>query len=460
MEAKIINLQIKTREKIKSDPWILAKILYPKYKFKDFHRKWFENNIKSEEDLCLGPRNFAKTTVRGIIGTIWDMIRNPNIQLGIVSDTNPQAIHFAAEIKMHCERNRDLLSLYPYLSPGKIWTEKEFTISGATEIQKGATVTAFGYGQGTGYEFDKLRIDDIVDWQNSRTKFQREKLYDWIRMSLIPMLKSGGETSWNGTRYHQDDLYGKLLERGIKTNTTTHKAIMDNGESMWPELWPVEKLKKIKEKIGSLRFDAQYQNDTKLMAAGKIFKREYFQYFYKTEQGGYITSTGKRFDISDLQIFQTCDLATSQKTTADYFAILTFGIDREGNFYIFDVYRARISPTKQEELLVNNYIRWHALRIGIEATQYQIMLQQQVDKRINVGARAIYPHKDKVTRSIPMQTKYENFKVFHFNKMPILTDFEDELTTFNEGEHDDMVDCVSMMPDITEAKKTKIYVNI
>ena len=58
-----------------------------------------------------------------------------------------------------------------------------------------------------------------------------------------------------------------------------------------------------------------------------------------------------------------------------------------------------------------------------------------------------------------MQTKYENLKVFHFEEIPILSDFEDELTTFDEGEHDDMVDCVSMMPDITIAKKTKIYVN-
>ena len=450
---------MQTRKRIKDDPWLLAKILYPKYTFKLFHRKWFYNDLGEEEDLCLGPRNFAKTTARGIIGSIWDMIQNPNIQIGIVSDTNPQAVHFASEIKMHCERNKDLLSLYPYLAPGPLWTDKEFTIIGATEIQKGATLTAFGYGQGTGYEFDKIRVDDIVDWKNSRTKYQRDKLYDWLGMSLIPMLKSGGKMNWNGTRYHQDDLYGRLLKQGMKTNAYSHKAIMDNKQSLWPELWPIEKLLDIRKKIGSMRFDAQYQNDTKLMAAGKIYKREHFQYFRKMGMGNYITSTGKRFNISDLQIYQTCDLATSQKTTADYFAILTFGIDKEGNFYILDVYRARLSYGEQESFLINNFIKWKALRIGIEATQYQIMLQQQVDKNTRVGARAMYPHTDKVTRSIPMQTKYENFKVFHFEEIPILTEFEDELTMFNEGEHDDMVDCVSMMPDITIAKRAKVYVN-
>ena len=43
--------------------------------------------------------------------------------------------------------------------------------------------------------------------------------------------------------------------------------------------------------------------------------------------------------------------------------------------------------------------------------------------------------------------------------MTNLEDFEDELTMFNEGEHDDMVDCVSDMPAIIASKKPTIYVN-
>jgi len=369
-------------------------------------------------------------------------------------------------IKSTLENNMELRTLFPHLTPGeKKWTEKELTIIGMTEYARmEASVTALSYGGGlTGLHFKKIIVDDVVDLENSRTHLQREKLLDWIGNVLRPMLKKGGEIHWNGTRYHPQDLYSKQLNAGFKTNENSHKAIIDYDKktTLWPEMKTFDELIAIKSKpeVGSMRFDAQYQNDTELMAAGKIFKREYFQYFQLTPTGDYVTSTGRRFNITDLQMFQTADLAVSKKQTADFFAILTFGIDKEGNFYIFDVYRARLSYGEQEAFLINNFLRWKALRIGIESTQYQVMLQQQVDKRTNVFARAIYPHLDKVTRSIPMQTKYENYKVFHFQGIPILSDFEDELTMFNEGEHDDMVDCVTCMPDITVAQKTKIYVN-
>jgi len=422
---------------------------------------------ENDEDLCLGPRGYAKSTVRVVIYTIASLIEDPNDSILITSDTGFQCMKFMSVIKSALENNTKLLALFPHLAPGPKWTEKEITIIGMTEYTRmEASVTALSYGGGlTGLHFKKIIVDDIVDLENSRTHLQREKLIDWIGTVLRPMLKLNppGEMHWNGTRYHPKDLYGLQLEAGFITNENSHRAILDyeGKRTLWPEMISFEELMSIKSKpeVGSMRFDAQYQNDTELMAAGKIFKREYFQYFQLTPTGDYVTSTGKRFNKTDLQIFQTADLATSKKTTADYFAILTFGIDKEGNFYIFDVYRARLSYAEQESFLISNFIRWGALRIGIEATQYQVMLQQQVDKRTNVFARPVYPNKDKVTRSIPMQTKYENYKVFHFKGIPILSDFEDELTIFNEGDHDDMVDCVTAMPDITVSKKTKIMVN-
>ncbi|MBE9594848.1 MAG: hypothetical protein IMF19_15365, partial [Proteobacteria bacterium] len=242
-----------------------------------------------------------------------------------------------SEIKTILESNMELRILYPHLAPGKKWTDSEITIKGMTQVRKEASVTALGYGGAlTGLHFKKIIVDDIVDFENSRTEHQRKKLLEWLGLTLRPMLSPGGEFHWNGTRYHPKDLYGIQLEAGFFTNENSHRAIEENGVALWPEFFPVERLMKIKRKpeVGSLRFDAQYQNDTKLMSAGKLFKRIYFQYFNRTPQGHYLTSTRKRFNIEDLQIFQTCDLATSKKTTADYFAILTFGIDREGNFFI------------------------------------------------------------------------------------------------------------------------------
>ncbi len=442
----------KKRRKIKEDPFELAEVLYPDYQFEDFHKDWLMRRLSPYEEITFGPRNFGKTTVGGIIGSIWLMSQDPNIQLGIVSDTSPQAIHFASEIKMHCEQNKLLRLLYPYLAPGKLWSGNEFTIAGATKIQKGATMTTFGYGGGTGYEFDDILADDIVDFENVRTKYQRDKLEDWIGMSLRPMLKSNGILRFSGTRYHDDDMYGRLLNQGIPSNqqANTHKAIQDNGESLWPELWPIEKLLAIKDKIGSMRFNAQYQNDTTLMKQGKIFKREWFKYFNIDADRNIITDDNKKVHLKQLKIYQTCDLAISLKQQADYFVILTFGIDKEGNIYILNILRNRYSWEDQKKYAILNYRSYNPIKIGIESNQYQRVFADELNQEPGISVKYLEPVGDKATRAMSMSAKYETGKVYHFRKMSNLQDFEDELTAFPEGEHDDMVDADAYITQMIE----------
>ena len=455
----------KTRRRIERDPFLLTEILYPKYIFKWFHREWFNSFISDEEEnLCLGPREFAKTTIRGVLGSIWDLIKNPNMQIGQVSDTGPQAKYFISETKLHLEKNNLLTTLYPHLLPGDIWKDNELKIIGAKEIKKGASIMAFGYGGGTGADFDKIIADDMVDFENSRIKTRRDKLEDWVGTSLIPMLRSGGKIRFNGTRYHQDDYYGRLLAKGIKTNAKSHKAILDNGESMWPELWPAEKLLKKKERMGSIRFNAQYQNDTKLMAQGKIFKREWFKYIRRNPNNPleFTRDDGARINIKDLAVYQTCDLAISKKTTADYFVILTYGLDKEGNIYIIDAMRGRYDWPEQKKISRQNYLKWKELGLrwrGIESVQYQSVLLQELNAFLDMSIRSLLTGGlDKVTRAMSMSAKYESGKVYHNASMEILQDFEDELTAFPEGEYDDMVDCVAYIPNCSTREKTEIRV--
>lgn len=452
----------KKRREVERDPFLLTEILYPRYKFKNFHREWFDSYISDEEEnLCLGPREFAKTTIRGVTGSIWDLIQNPNIQIGQVSDTGPQAKYFISEIKLHFEKNRLLTTLYPHLLPGDVWRENELKIIGATEIKKGASIMAFGYGGGTGADFDKIIADDMVDFENSRIKTRRDRLEDWVGTSLLPMLRADGKIRWNGTRYHQDDYYGGLLEKGIKTNTRSHKAILDNGESMWPELWPIEKLLAKKERMGSISFNAQLMNDTKLMAAGKIFHREWFKYYYKTPQGDYRDGDGHRFSYKDLAIYQTVDLALSQSEQAHYFVILTFGVSSLGNIYIMDIVRGRFSWNEQKEQVKQNHYKWKEAGLrwtGIESVQFQKALLEEANAFVDVSVRPLLAQKDKVTRAMPMSAKYETGKVYHNNGMPLLKDFEDELATFDEGEFDDMVDCDAYIPQCVTRERAKIRV--
>jgi predicted phage terminase large subunit-like protein len=414
------------------------------------------------DELCLGPRGFAKTTVRAVIRTIWKLTENPNEQFAIISDTTDQAVKFMSEIKQQLETNKYLRLLYPELAPGRIWTNKEIKIIGATDISKEASVTALGVGQGTGSHFDDILLDDIVDFDNVKTKHRRDNLEHWVNMSLMPMLKAGGTVHLNGTRYNHDDYYGRILEKGILNNLkhNTHKAIQDNGTSLWEQMWSIEKLQEMREERGSVAFNAQYQNDTTLMKQGIIFKREWFNYFKKDGEY-FVLTNGRRISIKDIAFYQTCDLALSKKDTADYFVILTFGVDKEGNIYITNLLRGRFSWAEQKRLTPEHYRRNTPLNwLGIESNQYQAVLADEMNTLIDISIRKLDPIGDKVTRANSMSAKFETGKVFIWNKLPQLDEFEDELTKFPEGEHDDMVDCVGYIPQCMRKKRPKVYVNV
>jgi len=224
----------------------------------------------------------------------------------------------------------------------------------------------------------------------------------------------------------------------------------------------IEELLLIKKDRGSIAFNSQYQNDTTLMKQGKIFKREWFKYFRKEVIGEdtYFVGEGIRVNRKDLKCYQTCDLAKSKKDTADYFVILTYGIDKQGNIFIFNLFRGRISWNEQKTLVPENYRRNKPLAwLGIEGTQYQSVLVDEVDMFPDISVKVLKALGDKVSRAMTMSAKFETGKVWIWDKLPHLGDFEDELTSFPEGEHDDMVDTVGYIPQNSLYERAKVYVN-
>jgi predicted phage terminase large subunit-like protein len=435
-----MSLQQK-KQTIKKDPWLLSKILYPKYTFEDFHREWFYQAWDNIEDLCLASRGFSKSTVRTVIFTLAKMIFNPDVTILLLGNTASQSAKFCGEIKEHIEKNVLLKMMYPQLVPGKKWSESELKLDTVTKIQKESTITAMGYGGAlTELHFDIVIADDIVDFENAESKGQRDKLMRWFHTTVMPLVKD--ELHFNGTRYHQEDYYNTLLERNILTNKKSHKAITDEGKSFWPAMFPIEDLLKKKSILGSIIFNAQYQNDVLLMTEGQLIMRKWFKYISKN-----LLPLG-------LRIVQICDLAISQKETSDYFIESTFGLDmKEGNIYYLDIDRGHYSWNEQKLAIRRNNDKWKTLvgqvLIYIEGTQYQRVLADEMNTNIDLSITPFYPVVDKVTRLRGISPKFETGKFYFVKGLPLLDVIEDELCIFPDGEHDDIVDTISAIQKIS-----------
>ena len=134
------------------------------------------------------------------------------------------------------------------------------------------------------------------------------------------------------------------------------------------------------------------------------------------------------------------DLAISEREGSDFTAIVAMSRDPvSGIVYIVEAERYRCGFNE-----VLNHIKAAAARhrptmIAIEQTQYQAAVIQELTRTTQLPVRGVRPDKDKLTRFMPLLTRYEQRMVRH-NPAAVPPWFRDELLSFPEGQHDDGVD--------------------
>jgi len=284
--------------------------------------------------------------------------------------------------------------------------------------------------------FNQAYLDDIVAEENSKTQLQRDKVYTWYYKELEPCLLPGEDTQLhlNGTPYHHKDFYNHLKKRELKEFTQIIPSLDKKGGTPWPERFPVEYFLRKKAKTSTVIFNSQYQCDTRAMEAA-IFQPDWF----------------REWDIlpDNLRIFQAVDPAISLKTSADYFASATIGIDHSvspAEAYVLKCYKKRMTFPQQKEEMIRDLIEWNPERLGVEANAYQGALYQELRADHRTSPYTIVPIYNTVkkkSRAFQLAGKYEEGRIWHKQGS---SDLEDHLIdiTGDKEEEDDMFDAVEM----------------
>jgi len=86
--------------------------------------------------------------------------------------------------------------------------------AGRWALSQGGEYYAAGVGVGiAGFRADLVVIDDpIRSRQDADSPTLREKIWDWYKADLSTRLKPGGRIALIQTRWHEDDLAGRILE--------------------------------------------------------------------------------------------------------------------------------------------------------------------------------------------------------------------------------------------------------
>lgn len=441
----------------------------------DIAHPWLYTRCREVEEspdghLDLWAREHYKSTIITFGLSIQDILRDPEVTIGIFSHTRPIAKGFLRQIKVEFETNDLLKTLYPsvlWADPKKEapkWSEDEGIVVKRQGNPKEATVEAWGLvdGQPTSKHFREMVYDDVVTQESVTTPDMIKKVGAAIELSYN-LGAEGGLRRFIGTRYHYNDTYRTVIDRGTARLRLYDGTVDNSGDITRPALWSKELMAAKRRDYGIYTFGTQIlQNPKGDETQG--FKREWLRHYKNANSG------------KGMNKYILVDPAHSKKKTSDYTAMLVIGLGRDGNYYVLDMVRDRLSLAQRCERLIDLHKKWDPLEVryesyGLQAdTEHIEMVKESINYRfriLEVGGAVAKP--DRIKRLIPI---FEQGKMwlptsYHVADVDgevhdLVHDFiEDEYAAFPVGLHDDLLDCMARIvelgvkPDVGSGVKLK-----
>jgi len=412
----------------------------------------------------LWAREHYKSTIITYGGVLQDILKDPDITIGIFSHTRPIAKSFLRQIMRELESNKTLHAAFPDILWGENtraapkWSEDDGIIVKRRSNPNEATVEAWGLvdGQPTSKHFRVLLYDDVVVAGSvttpemiAKTLQEMERSYN---LGTTPGIKRAV-----GTRWHFNDTYRTVIDRGtfIRREHPGREGGTEDGESVF---WSDEIHAQKRRDMGPYTYAAQILLNPKADAL-QGFQREWLRKF-------------KRIRHKDLNWYILVDAASSKKKASDYTAMWAVGLGLDGNYYIIPEVRDRLNLKQRGDRLFDLHRKYSDIggkpvvqvryeRYGMmgdiehfktrmEAENYRFKIHEVAGKAGKL---------DRIRRLIPlfadgkmwlpethMMTDWEK------TTRDLVHDFiEEEFYPFPVALHDDMLDALARIaePDMT-----------
>ena len=399
----------------------------------------------------IAPRGHSKSTLASFIYPMYEIcFNNPEEPkfIVIVSESQDQAVNFLSNIKSNLEDNPRIHHYFGNLV-GDNWTQDDIVTSNNVRIK------AIGSRQKIrGINFRSRRpthiiLDDFESELNSLTPENRNRNKDWVAGAVEPSMDDDGILTAIGTIVHQDSYLSDV--QGDKSfRHLFYRALNDNGDPLWPERFPRQRLIEVRESYRARglihMYYQEYMNEPR-NPEEQAFSKENIQYWdgsVSVQNGESIITIYEGDDAitKPVNVFVGVDLAISSR--GDFNVVMPIALDSEGNIYVEDYLRARIEPHMLIDELFKFKFRYAPLMFIIETTAYQQALvsflrKSQQERRVFFPVREVKPRLAKDIRLMSLEPYFVSKKVF---LKPSHAELESELLAFPKGKNDDTLDAL------------------
>ena len=389
------------------------------------------------------PPGSAKSMYVTRLFTAWLLSIAPNVQIIGASHTAGLAEDFSMKIQAHIRDNARTLG-YDLTSDAK---ERWYTTNGGSYL-------AAGVGVGIpGFRANYAIIDDPIKGRSSAdSEADRKRVWDWYLGDLERRLTPGAPVVLMHTRWHADDLAGRLLLNEPERWTVVKIPALATGDddplgrAIGEPLWSDDgygygaELIEIRDSLikdgASREWSSQYQQDPR-PPEGALFKP------------GRIEVLDVEPNLRGAHIARAWDLAATKQVgtgNPDWTVGVKLARMQSGLYVVLDVLRMRGGPDEVDNLIRNITTQdGHDVKIGIPQDPGQAGKAQILGFTRLLAGHIIETSPetgDKATRAAPAASQVNNGN-FAIVRAPWNASFLDELGAFPSGTKDDQVDALS-----------------
>lgn len=372
----------------------------------------------------------------------------PSYYLGKFPDKRVIEVSYGDDLAQRFgRRNKDKINEYGYeLFNIKISKERNSATDFEIEEYKGSMISRGIMAGITGQPGDLIIIDDpIKNRQEADSETYRERLWMEFTDSIYSRLSAKGKIIVIQTRWHEDDLSGRLLNPKygfsdkVKLINIPCEAEENDilgrkvGEALFPEIGKDNEWLKSFKKVymtdsGSRSWNALYQGRP-TAAEGNMIKRKWWKYYKELPP---------QFEV----MLQSWDLTFKDSDGSDYAVGQVWG-KLGGNYYLVDMVRDRMDFPTTISAIRNMTAKHPKVLIKLiedkaNGSAVISMLQNQIP-----GIVPVTPEGGKIARVNAISPAIEAGNVYLPEYAPWVNDFIEEASAFPNGKHDDMVDSMS-----------------
>jgi predicted phage terminase large subunit-like protein len=408
--------------------------------------------------LDLWARDHYKSTIISVALSIQDILRDPEVTIGVFSFNAAAAQDIVAQIKREFEARATLRWLFDDI----LW-DRPSRDAPNWSVQNGITVNrktnprectveghSFMEGAPVGKHFAICLYDDVVTMDSVATPEMISKTTNRWELS-IPLGRKDARRRYVGTRYHFQDTYAEMISR----EAAQPRIYPAEGEDGEPVFLTRAQLDDKRKAMGPTTYAAQMMLDPALDSTAG-FLEEWLRY-YDDEP-----------PLATMNVYILVDPANAKKKNSDWTAIWVIGLSSDYNYYVLDIVRDRLSLQERAKKLIELHRKWSpnakqkVRKVGYEKygkdADIEAITILQVEQNYRFAITALGGRLSKIDRINRLEPVCAEHRLYLPHRL-LYTQYDgltvDLVSHFRESEykpypaikHDDMLDALARILD-------------